>query len=22
MQVDDHDHGGVKRGDDRTVGTQ
>jgi phage baseplate assembly protein V len=22
VQVDDHDHGGVKRGDDRTVGTQ
>ena len=22
VQVDDHDHGGVKRGDDRTVGTE
>lgn len=22
VQVDDHDHGGVKRGDDRTVGTK
>ncbi|NTZ45226.1 phage baseplate assembly protein V [Lelliottia aquatilis] len=22
VQADDHDHGGVKRGDDRTVGTQ